>query len=310
MQVQVVVAGLLVAALPQVALAEGFTGQFLLKGKTSGAEQHRTRVRVRIQANVRDGGFHVERYGQFPSGVRPQTHWTSTDAQFRGRTLVVVYRLGTTPGVDDSAGIVGRLGADPSDEDAAELLSQENVVRAAYVLSQDGANLREVLVNTTRLGDEAWWSQIKAQGVRDVKAAATLPPEVALRQVEAAAREWYREHIRATYAVKLAASDLTPQARAELIEARQRDLASPYVELEEGNYALAEWIYDAYANTTLLYYDALGEAVHYSHVQTYSLVFWPGYAGGLERRKPFAVDDRTGALLDTSAEVQEYYRTR
>lgn len=37
---------------------------------------------------------------------------------------------------------------------------------ARYELAKDGGSIRELVLNATRLGNEAWWTRIESRGVR------------------------------------------------------------------------------------------------------------------------------------------------
>lgn len=285
--------GLAIALLvPSVACAQdGFPGRFALEGRDS----NRRTISATLTISGSNHALEVERVGRFtggPDAARPAFTWKSqTTRQVSARVLRVTYRLGPQGGLN---GAVSALGADASDEALAAALAGENVLEAVYVLSADGRSLREIVVNTTRLGDQARWRRCTTSGRRLAAApVVTIPAAELRRRVEAELNRWYREYTQETYAELIQSASASE--RLTLLAQRDEDLRDG-CEVLEGDDVFEESVDERYANGDP-YRTPDGRAVPRASVKVFVVSMFPAHAGiGLS--KSFAFDARTGALLD------------
>lgn len=285
--------------LPSVALAQdSFQGRYALEGRYS----NRKATSATVTISGSSGALKVERVGRFTSGpdaARPPFTWKSTSTRVvSARVLRATFRLGPTNGLD---GAVAALGADASDDALAGALAGENVLEAVYVLSSDKRSLREVIVNTTRLGDQARWTRCTTSGRR--LASTPVGPISAAelrRRVDAELRRWHREYTEETYADLLASASAAE--RPDLLRQRDEDLRFEDNEVIAGDDVFEEQIDERYDDGDP-YRAPDGQAVPRASVKVYVLSMFPAHAGiGLS--KTFAFDARSGALLD-EGELQD-----
>jgi hypothetical protein len=275
--------------LPTVASAQEPFGRFAVEGRFSNGRATTAEVTVRTAPG---GAIEVVRVGRVAGGA-PFT-WKASDARrASGRTLRATFRLEPTGG---AAGAIAHLGPSSTDAAAIAALSATNVLEAVYFLSSDGQSVREVIVNTTRLGAESRWRHLTTNG-RRVTSTSTGPLSAAeLRaRVERDVKAWYERYTRDVYADLLAGAT-TAAERARLTAQRAEDLDFATVcEVTEGDDAWEEDIHEAYANDDP-YRTAAGDVVPRSAVKVYVLSMMPAHAGiGLS--KVFVLDGRTGATL-------------
>lgn len=285
--------GLAVALLlPSVASAQdGFQGQFALEGRYS--NRRATSATLTIRGS--NTALEVERVGRFTSGPdasRPAFTWKSQSTRkVSARVLRVTYRLGPQGGLN---GAVAALGADASDEALAAALSGENVLEAVYVLSADKRALREVIVNTTRLGDQARWTRCTTAGRRVASTpTGTITAAELRRRVDAELERWYREYTEETYAELIAGADASE--RADLLRQRDDDLRDG-CEVYVGDDLFEEGIDERYADGDP-YRTPDGREVPRASVKVFGVSMFPAHAG-IGLTKSFAFDARTGAVLD------------
>jgi hypothetical protein len=289
-------AGLLVGLLlPLSVSAQEFAGKYDLSGRYSTRRSTASELQVRQV----DRGYVVLRKGRFTSNRfrhLPQFTWSSADVQISGRVMQVVY-TGEGRSEYESRGLVAGLDPDRAslDDVAAAYAPQRNVFRAVYFLSADGQSLREIVINTTRLGDAGWWRTVSTSGQRQ----AAPPPPSTLSAAEFrrvsrdAMDEWYSEWIEDYYTDALA--DATTDAeRDELRADRDTDRDLSNNEVMEDEY-FEEYVDDRYPGRP--YLDEHGQEIPRAAIEVLMLSMAPEFAGiGLS--KTFAFDKRTGEIVD------------
>lgn len=283
-----IVSALLLGALLPAA-AQEFTGNFQLEGRYS------TGKKTTIELAIRQAGneLRVDRVARI-SGTSPAGPFTWTCERARKvspRVLRATYRLEPQGGLSSA---LASLSPGASDEELGAALRRTNVFEALYVISADGAALREVVVNTTRFGTERW-SQINARGGRQVAAPLTpLSPAALQKKVEAALKRWHARYTGDVYEALLA--DASPAERPALLQQKARDLDFFNCTVSAGDDLLQESIEERYADgEAFLRQD--GSKVELAQVRTYSLSFFPEHAG-IGLGKGFAFDAVTGELLE------------
>jgi hypothetical protein len=282
--------GLAVLLLPSLASAQdAFVGNFSLEGRYSNGRRTTADLTIRSQG----GALRVQRVGRLTAPSTATFTWECQDARkVSARVLRATYRLEPQGGLSAA---LAALGPGSSDAAVASALSQTNVLEAVYIVSADKKSLREIIVNTTRLGAESRWRQLNASGKR-VVAAPTGPISAAelRRRVDAALARWHREWTTETYTALLADAD--PSERADLERQRDADLDFSSNEVIEGDDLWEDNVDEAYHNDDP-YHRADGSVVRRSDVKVYVLSMFPEHAGiGLS--KAFVVDRRTGEVLE------------
>lgn len=282
--------GLAVLLLPSLASAQdAFVGNFSLEGRYSNGRLTSAEVTIRSQG----GGLRVQRVGRLTGPNTAPFTWECQEARkVSERVLRATYRLEPQGGVTAA---LAALGSSASDAAVARALSQTNVLEAVYIVSADRRSLREVIVNTTRLGAESRWRQLNASGKR-VVATPTGPITAAelRRRVERELARWHRDYTTEVYAGLLA--DAAPADRADLERQRDLDLDFSSNEVIEGDDMWEENVAEAYSNDDP-YHRADGSLVRRSDVRIFVLSMFPEHAGiGLS--KTFVVDRRTGEVLE------------
>lgn len=286
--------------LPTAALAQDFNGQYDLDGRYS----NRWKTSAELTVTRIAGGLPVvTRTARFTSQARshlPAFTWTSTSVRTRGRVMHVTFSF-DLPGATDVDGLIAHLDPDHATRsDVVDALSpRQNVFRAIYMLSADGKSLKEVIANTTRLGDERWrW--IATDGAKRDPAPVTglTPAEFEARATETM-RDWYLEWVRDSYADDLA--DATTDAERQQIRDRMAyDLDWDNVEVMGDEYDYyADEIADRYEYDNDPYLDASGQPIPRAALETRTLSMFPEFAGiGLS--KVYLFDGRTGDVIDES----------
>lgn len=282
--------GLALLLVPSLASAQdALVGNFTLAGRYSNGRATTADLTIRSQG----GALRVQRVGRVTTPTTAQFTWECQEARkVSARVLRATFRLEPQGGMNAA---LAALGPGASDAAVASALSQTNVLEAVYILSSDKKTLREIVVNTTRLGAESRWRQLNATGKR-VVAAPTGPLSATelRRRVDAALERWHREYTTEVYAGLLA--DAAPADRPALERKRDEDLVFANNEIIEGDDMWEENVDEAYHNDDP-YSRADGSRVLRSDVKIYVLSMFPEHAGiGLS--KAFIVDARTGEVLE------------
>jgi hypothetical protein len=290
-----------ICLLPALACAQdAFLGQYELTGKYS--NRRATKVELEIVKNP-TRGYTIRRKGTFTSRRHrdtPPVEWTSRSVTVSdsGRVMLVTYTLNGT----SARGLVNSLPDDASTGEAFDALTGANVFKGLYFLAADGQSLREVVANTTRLGDERWWRFVSAEGDR-----LQAPPVTTLSRADyEAIRDqvidgWYLDDVREHYTRELADPSLSPDERQKLEAARDIDMDVSNNEILDGDWWFEQQLDERYDDPTPPYYDpyldAHGRPIPKDALEPVTLSMFPEYAGiGLS--KSFLFDTRTGELID------------
>lgn len=292
-------AGLLALLLPTTALAQDqFPGQFDLKGKYN--NRRATSVELKIR-KLPGSGVVVTRTAKFTSRrhrSKPVFIWRSSRVDIHERRMTVTFKLEQDVGPNGATagGIIDGLDPDTAtNARVLDLLSKTNTFKAVYFLSKDRKQIREIVLNSTRLGDQSWWRWVTTSGKRKV---APTPGELSeakfLEKAHKAILEWYVADIEETYESLLADADDEAEKK-ELLEDKKTDLDTDMVEFMDDEY-FSEWVDDRYEDENP-YLDAHGKAIPRAKVRVIALSMYPEYAGiGLS--KTFVFDSRTGEIID------------
>lgn len=283
--------------LPAAASADDIVGNYTLNGIYS--NRRTTSLKLRVEAAGYQK-YRVERRARFTSSTYshlPEQLWTSEVGQLHGNLLIVRYSLDQA----SDTGIVGRLGANPSDAAILAALKDGNVVRAIYSFSADRSEVREVAYNTTRNGEQSFWSWIKTRGravgetFRPANASGRLSQAAFNRATDAYIRQWYEEYLREGYADDLAnASSAAERRRVQ--ESWDADKAEDPTDMVAGSELWDDSVDESYDNKDY-YRDAQGRAIPRADVIVYEFSFFTNLAGiGLSKTLIF--DRHTGELLD------------
>jgi len=297
--------------LPAAALAQdGFYGHFETEGRHA-----RRNTSVKLSITNDGGNTTVERVGKFTSRRYrdlPEFTWTAQDVRFRDRAMIVTYRIKVADTPEGFAeGLVANLDPDTATiDDVESIMARTNVFSGVYFLSQDKKTIRELLVNTTRLGGERWYTiQTKGDRQANPPAPGELTDAQLLEKAHGIMRDWYLEDVRDHYDREIAEAEndasLSATERAarlkSLREARAIDEDFSNTEFVDDDYFL-ENIQYSYENDEP-FRDAYGAIIPFEKVKVIALSMYPEYAGiGLS--KTWAFDSRTGAVLE-EGDVQD-----
>lgn len=127
------------SAAPKIELEEGV---FALRGSRTGPGRDEVVVGQLTVTRRADGSYSVVRTLWVAGRC---SEWRGNGA-FLGRTLQVLLTVGA------------------------------HSFAARYELGADGSSIRELVLNATRMGDEAWWTRIESRGVRVGGGAAPASP--------------------------------------------------------------------------------------------------------------------------------------
>lgn len=284
-------------AIPSLASADDLVGNYTLSARYS--NRRAAALKVRVEA----AGYHkyrVERRSRFTSNRYrhlPEQVWTSETGELHGNLLVVRYSLDGA----SSSGIVGRLSANPSDAAMLAALQNGNVIRAIYKFSADRSEIREVAYNTTRNGDQDFWSWIKSSGnavgetFRPSNASGRLSQADFNKATDDYIRAWYQDYLREGYAAELASASSAAE-RARIQANWDADKAEDPTEMVEGSELWDDSVDESY-DTKDYYRDAQGRAIPREDVIAYEFSFFTNLAGiGLSKTLIF--DRHTGELLE------------
>lgn len=287
----------LALSIPSLASADSLAGTYEMTGRYN--NRRATAVSVRVES-AGWNKYRVVRKGKFTSRTYrhlPEFTWNSAIGEQHGNLLIVRYTLeGAT-----SAGIAGSLSANPSDSAMLRALDQGNELRAIYKFSTDRSQIREVVLNTTRRGDQSWWRSIKAngssvvEGFRPTTAPGRLSQAEFNRKTEEYMRQWYQNYLKEGYEDQIAnASDAAERDR--LRRYWDEDKADDPAADAEGDELWedhVEWQYD----NDEPYRDANDAKVPHEDVVVVGFSFFTNLAGiGLS--KTFVFDRHTGELLE------------
>jgi hypothetical protein len=287
----------LALSIPSLASADSLSGTYEMTGRYN--NRRNTAVSVRVES-AGWNKYRVIRKAKFTSSTYrhlPEFTWNSEIGQQHGNLLIVRYSLGAST----SSGIAGGLSGNPSDRAMLRALAQGNEIRAIYKFSDDRSKIREVVLNTTRRGDQSWWRSIKAngdavvEGFRPTTAPGRLSQAEFDRKTLEHMRQWYRDHLRDGYESELADAS-TAAERAQIRANWDSDKADDPAADAEGDELWEDNVEYQYDDGEP-YRDANDAKVPYEDVVVVGMSFYTELAGiGLS--KTFVFDRHTGEVLE------------
>jgi len=287
----------LALSIPSLASADSLAGTYETTGRYN--NRRATAVNVRVEA-AGWNKYRVIRKAKFTSSTYrhlPEFTWNSAIGEQHGNLLIVRYTLGAAT----SSGIAGSLSASPSDSRMLRALAQGNELRAIYKFSSDRSTIREVILNTTRRGDESWWRSIKTnggavvEGFRPASAPGRISQAEFNRRTEEYIRNWYQEYLKEGYEDQIAnASDAAERDR--LRRYWDEDKADDPAADAEGDEYWEDSVEEQYDNGDA-YRDANDAKVPYEDTVVVGMSFFSNLAGiGLS--KTWVFDRHTGEVLE------------
>lgn len=287
----------LALSIPSLASADTLAGTYELTGRYN--NRRGTAVSLRVES-AGWNKYRVIRKGKFTSRTYrhlPEFTWNSEIGQQHGNLLIVRYSLGAST----SSGIAGGLSSNPSDSAMLRALAQGNELRAIYKFSADRSEIREVMLNTTRRGDQSWWRSIKTngnavvEGFRPANAPGRISQAEFNRKVEEHLRQWYQDYLRDGYEDDIANAD-TAAERERLRRWWDEDKADDPAADAEGDEVWEDHVEYQYDDGQP-YRDANDAKVPYDDVVVVGMSFFSNLAGiGLS--KTFVFDRHTGEVLE------------
>ncbi len=287
----------LALSIPSLASADTLVGTYELTGRYN--NRRATAVNVRVEA-AGWNKYRVIRRAKFTSSTYrhlPEFAWNSEVGEKHGNLLIVRYTLGAAT----SGGIAAGLSASPSDSAMLRALAQGNEIRAIYKFSSDRTKLREVVLNTTRRGDQSWWRSIKTsgeaivEGFRPTSAPGRLSAAEFNRKSEEYMRQWYLDYLEGGYEDELLNAS-TAAERAAIQANWDEDKADDPAADAQGDELWEDHVDDIYDNDSP-YRTVGGQPIPKSDVVVSGMSFFSNLAGiGLS--KTFVFDRHTGLLLE------------